>query len=58
MYKEPIEIVRESLAGIVNSDYPKDKLIVVLTLEERAGKHSQEIAEICQKEKYNALANQ
>jgi cellulose synthase/poly-beta-1,6-N-acetylglucosamine synthase-like glycosyltransferase len=50
MYKEPIEIVRESLAGIVNSDYPKDKLIVVLTLEERAGKHSQEIAEICQKE--------
>ncbi|MBI2124071.1 MAG: glycosyltransferase family 2 protein [Candidatus Wildermuthbacteria bacterium] len=35
-YKEPYEIIRESLRAVASSDYPKEKLIVVLALEERA----------------------
>src|SRR3989344_7605902 len=35
-YKEPYEIVRESLLAVAGSEYPKEKLIVVLALEERA----------------------
>jgi cellulose synthase/poly-beta-1,6-N-acetylglucosamine synthase-like glycosyltransferase len=50
MYKEPIEIVKESLNGLLKANYPKDRLIVILTLEERAGDHSKKIQEIIQKE--------
>ncbi len=37
-YKEGKKIIEESLDSLVNSDYPKEKLIVVLAVEERAGK--------------------
>src|SRR3990167_2195438 len=37
MYKEPYEVVRESFLSLKNANYPKDKLIVVLAIEERAG---------------------
>lgn len=50
MYKEPIEIVRESLNSIVKSAYPKEKMIVFLALEERAGKHSFEIEKMAKNE--------
>ncbi|OHA67838.1 MAG: hypothetical protein A3C82_01520 [Candidatus Wildermuthbacteria bacterium RIFCSPHIGHO2_02_FULL_47_12] len=36
VYKEPYEIVRESLLAIASSEYPKEKLIVILASEERA----------------------
>lgn len=36
-YKEGLEIIRPSVQSIANSKYPKDKLIVVVTFEERAG---------------------
>lgn len=36
MYKEPLEIVRESFSALLRNDYPKEKIIVVLGLEERA----------------------
>lgn len=36
-YKEPYEVVRESFLGLKNVNYPKEKLIVVLAIEERAG---------------------
>jgi len=37
VYKEGLEIIRPSIQSIVDSKYPKDKVIVVLTFEERAG---------------------
>ena len=36
-YKEPYEVVRESFLSLKNANYPKDKLIVVLAIEEKAG---------------------
>ncbi len=36
MHKEPLEIVKESLESIYKSDYPKEKMIVVLACEESA----------------------
>ena len=50
MYKEPEEIVKESLFGLLRANYPKDKFIVILSLEERAGKHSEKIKKIFEKE--------
>ena len=35
IYKEPLDIIRESLKSLENSDWPKDKMIVVLGCEER-----------------------
>jgi hypothetical protein len=43
-YKEPYEIVREAIVSIIKSNYPKEKLIVVLGVEERAGGEAAEIA--------------
>ena len=34
--------------SLIASNYPKEKMIVVLAVEERAGKHFQEVAEIIQ----------
>jgi len=43
MYKEPYEIIRESFQSLSKINYPKDKLIIVLSAEERAGEQTQEI---------------
>jgi len=40
IYKEGLEILRPSMDSILNSDYPKDKMIVVLAFEERAGEEA------------------
>lgn len=45
MYKEQYEVVRESFASLANINYPKDKLIVVLAPEERAGEETRETAQ-------------
>ena len=37
MYKEPCEVIRESFLSLSNINYPKEKTIVVLAIEERAG---------------------
>ena len=50
MYKEPLEIVRESFNSLLKSDWPKDKMIVVLTSEERGGSQAKETAEIIKEE--------
>ncbi len=42
--KEGHKIIKESLDSLVNSDYPKEKLIVVLSFEERSGKEYLEMA--------------
>lgn len=50
MYKEPLEIVRGSFLALKDSDYPKDRMIVVLTIEEKAKSQVQETVEIIKKE--------
>ena len=45
MYKEPYNVVKESFESLTQANYPKDKMIVVLATEERAGQSAQETAE-------------
>ena len=42
-YKEPLDVVVGSMEAILNSDWPKDRMIVVLALEERAGEHAKNL---------------
>lgn len=49
-YKEEKEIIKESLNSLFNSYYPKNKLIVVLSGEERAGEEAKEIAKEIERE--------
>ena len=37
IYKEPLSVIKTTLQAITDSDYPKDKIIIVLTIEEKAG---------------------
>jgi len=50
MYKEPLEIVRESFNALVNNDYPKEKMIVILACEENAKKDVENTALTIEKE--------
>ncbi|MDP3731364.1 MAG: glycosyltransferase family 2 protein [bacterium] len=49
-YKESIEIVTATLEGLIRSDYPKNKMIVVLGQEERAGQQANSIKDYLEKE--------
>lgn len=49
-YKENREIVVATLDGLLQSDYPKNKMMVVLGQEERAGKENNGIKEFLEKE--------
>jgi len=49
-YKEGPRIIKESLDSLVASQYPKEKLIVVLATEERAGKKHHDDAQKIAKE--------
>ena len=44
VYKELEEVVEESVRAIINSDYPKNKMIVVLAIEERVGQPGRALA--------------
>lgn len=50
-YKEGIDVLEPSLQAILNSDYPKDRIIMVMAFEERAGEEAVERAKILE-EKY------
>ena len=50
MYKEGTEIVEPSLMSLASADYPKNKMIVVLAVEERAGDIALKVAEAIEKE--------
>ncbi len=50
MYKEPLEILRETFGGLARSDYPKEQIIVVLGIEERAGEDAWHKAQIIEQE--------
>ena len=43
-YKEPAVIIKETLEALANSDYPNDKMIIVLSFEQRAGKERELVA--------------
>ncbi|MFH1451513.1 MAG: glycosyltransferase family 2 protein [bacterium] len=45
MYREPVEVIRDAFAGLVASDYPKERMIVVLACEERAKDEAKKVAE-------------
>lgn len=44
MYNESHETVKSSFEAIINDDYPKDKMIVVLATEERGGEQAAQTA--------------
>lgn len=48
-YKDRIGVLEESLEALLNSNYPKEKIIVVLALEERAGRSALGIAKSIKK---------
>ncbi len=48
-YKEGQDVIEESIEAILKSNYPKDKLIVVLAMEERAGKTAADIGKLVEK---------
>jgi len=50
MYKEQYEVVRESFQALSKINYSRDKLIAVLSAEERAGEPAQEILKKIEKE--------
>lgn len=50
MYNEPYEVVRDSFVSLTKINYPKEKLILVLATEERAGEAVQKIAQRITKE--------
>ena len=50
MYDESLVILRETLKAIEKSDYPKDKMIIVLGCEQRAGEKPLETAKKIQQE--------
>jgi len=50
MYKEDVGIVRSSFRSLAGLEYPKDKMIVVLAVEERGGQEAKETAEAIEKE--------
>ncbi|MFH1462404.1 MAG: glycosyltransferase family 2 protein [bacterium] len=50
MYKEGIEIVRPTLQSLIDSEYPKEKMIVVLALEERGGEAAQKVSREIERE--------
>jgi hypothetical protein len=50
MYKESLLVVRPTFQAIIDSTYPKDKMIVVLATEERAGQSAKKVAQAIKKE--------
>jgi hypothetical protein len=50
MYNEPYKLVRDSIQGLADSRYPNNKLIVVLTQEEKGGEESFRTGEKIKKE--------
>lgn len=45
MYNEPVEVVRETAEKLAATKWPKERMIVVLAIEERAGEHAEKVAE-------------
>jgi len=55
-YKESREIIEESINSLVKANYPKERMIVVLSVEQRAGKVFEDQA-FCIAKKYSDIFN-
>ncbi|MEX2008093.1 MAG: glycosyltransferase family 2 protein [Candidatus Spechtbacterales bacterium] len=44
MYNESFDLARETIEGILRTDWPKERMLLVLATEERAGEEAQEVA--------------
>ncbi len=49
MYKEGMDVIKPTFEAIVNSTHPKEKMILVLAIEERAGQAAQKAAQEIEK---------
>src|SRR4030066_42497 len=49
-YKESYQVIKPSFEALLDSNYPKDKMIVVLAVEERGGETARKTAEQIEKE--------
>lgn len=49
-FDEPYEVIRESFESLVRSNYPSEKILVVLATEARAGEASREAAQKIERE--------
>lgn len=54
-YKEPYEIIKESIESFLNCAYPKERMMLVLSFEERAGKKRRVIAKKLEQEFGNSF---
>lgn len=45
IYKESLEVVEASVRSCFESNYPKDRILIVLAVEERAGEPAREVAQ-------------
>jgi len=50
MHKEPLKIAQESFKALLESDFPKKQMIVVLAIEEVAGEDARNTARMIEKE--------
>lgn len=50
MFQEPLEVVRASFLSLASINYPLDKVIAVLAIEERGGKAAFDVAKAIEKE--------
>jgi len=49
-YEEPVEILRETLLALRKCDWPKEKMIIALGIEERAGEEGRQKGALLEKE--------
>ncbi|MBI2644316.1 MAG: hypothetical protein HYW95_02285 [Candidatus Wildermuthbacteria bacterium] len=54
-YREPLDVLRGTLLSLKNAHYPKERMIVVLGIEERAGPEGRMVASLLQKEFENCF---
>ena len=50
IYKESYEVVAASVRACLTSNYPKDKIVLILAIEERAGEPAQQVVRRAQQE--------
>lgn len=50
VYKESYKVVRDSFQSLIESDWPKERMFVVLSYEERGGEEAKKTAETIKKE--------
>lgn len=57
MYQEKIGVVEEAVVSLLQADWPKERMIVVLAIEERADTEAQELARVIESKYKNAFGS-